>query len=221
MRPLTFGSLFAGVGGFDLGFERAGLVCKWQVEIDSFCQRVLAKHWPDVPKHDDVRTFPHGDPRKWKVDVICGGFPCQDLSYIGKGEGIEGDRSGLWGEYARVIRLLRPRFVVVENVPGILTRGLGRVLGDLAAGGYDAEWQSVPAAAAGADHLRFRFWLVAYAGGERLEGFEQVGATPGPARRGGREPAGVGAVPVLRELLVSDPQRARARMPLPAATTTG
>src|SRR5687767_562507 len=111
---MTFGSLFAGIGGFDLGFERAGMRCEWQVEIDPYCRRVLAKHWPDVRRWDDVRTFPpDGD---WGVDVICGGFPCQDISAAGKQAGIEGERSGLWGEYERIIRVLRPRIVVVENV---------------------------------------------------------------------------------------------------------
>jgi DNA (cytosine-5)-methyltransferase 1 len=123
---MTFGSLFAGIGGFDLGFERAGLFCKWQVEVNEFCQRVLAKHWPDTRRHDDVRTFPPNESRAWKVDVICGGFPCQDISVAGRGAGIaEGTRSGLWSEYARIIRVLRPRFVVVENVPALLIRGEG------------------------------------------------------------------------------------------------
>jgi site-specific DNA-cytosine methylase len=84
---VTFGSLFAGIGGFDLGFERAGMTCKWQVEIDPYCQRVLAKHWPDVRRHDDVRTFPPTDADEWRVDVICGGFPCQDISDAGKRAG--------------------------------------------------------------------------------------------------------------------------------------
>jgi site-specific DNA-cytosine methylase len=101
------------------------------------------------------------------VDVLCGGFPCQDLSYAGKGAGLDGERSGLWGEYARLIRELRPRYVVVENVSALLARGLGRVLGDLAACGYDAEWDCIPASAVGAPHRRDRVWLVAYPGGER------------------------------------------------------
>ena len=160
MPVLTFGSLFAGIGGFDLGFERAGMKCVWQVEIDPFCQRVLAKHWPDVRRHDDVRTFPPaGD---WYADVICGGFPCQDISVAGKRAGIDGERSGLWRDYARVIRLLRPRYVVVENVPALLVRGINRVLKDLAESGYDAEWDCLPASAFGAPHQRDRVFLVAY-----------------------------------------------------------
>jgi DNA (cytosine-5)-methyltransferase 1 len=161
---LTFGSLFAGIGGFDLGFERAGMVCKWQVEIDPFCRRVLAKHWPDVRRHDDVRTFPHGDPEAWKVDVICGGFPCQDISLAGKGAGIaEGTRSGLWADYVRIVRLLRPRYVVVENVSALLIRGMGRVLGDLAESGFDVAWDCLPACSFGAPHRRDRVFLVAHA----------------------------------------------------------
>jgi DNA (cytosine-5)-methyltransferase 1 len=167
---LTFGSLFAGIGGFDLGFERAGMQCKWQVEIDPYCQRVLAKHWPDVRRHDDVRTFPPGDADDWRVDVICGGFPCQDISDAGKQAGIDGDRSGLWREYARIIRVLRPSYVVVENVSALLDRGLGRVLSDLAESGYDAEWDCLPAFAFGAPHLRDRVFVIAYPQCRRLEG---------------------------------------------------
>ncbi len=124
---LTFGSLFAGIGGFDLGFERAGLECKWQVEIDPYCQRVLAKHWPEVRRHDDIRTFPPDGSDEWRVDVICGGFPCQDISDAGKRAGIDGERSGLWAEYARILGAIRPRFAVVENVAALLDNGMGSV----------------------------------------------------------------------------------------------
>jgi DNA (cytosine-5)-methyltransferase 1 len=158
--PLTFGSLFAGIGGFDLGFERAGMECKWQVEIDDYATSRLEKHWAQVRRWRDVRTFPPGP--DWNVDVICGGFPCQDISDAGLRAGIDGDRSGLWGEFARIIRTIRPRFVVVENVAALLNRGMGRVLGDLAAIGFDAEWDVLPAFAFGADHARARVILVAY-----------------------------------------------------------
>jgi DNA (cytosine-5)-methyltransferase 1 len=188
---VTFGSLFAGIGGMDLGLERAGMRCVWQVEIDPFCRRVLAKHWPDVRRHDDIRTFPPGDGADWRCDLIAGGFPCQDISFAGKGAGIEGERSGLWAEYARVIRALRPRFVLVENVAALLDRGMGRVLGDLAACGYDAEWDCLPAAAVGAPHRRERLFLVAYPHGERQK--TVLSADPGDggaleAERG--QPAG-------------------------------
>jgi DNA (cytosine-5)-methyltransferase 1 len=163
---LTVGSLFAGIGGFDLGFERAGMRTLWQVEQSEFCRRVLERHFPDA-RFNDVRDVT-GAPTLSRatlleyVDVLCGGFPCQDLSYAGKGAGIDGERSGLWSEYARIVGELRPRYVVVENVSALLARGLGRVLGDLAALGYDAEWDCIPASAVGAPHRRDRLWLVAY-----------------------------------------------------------
>jgi len=157
---MTFGSLFAGIGGMDLGLERAGMECRWQCEIDPFARKVLAKHWPDVRRHDDVRTFPpkEGD---WHVDLIAGGFPCQDISFAGKGAGLAGERSGLWYEFARVVRDLRPRYVLVENVAALLVRGLDAVLGTLASLGYDAEWVCLPAAAVGAPHIRDRVFIVA------------------------------------------------------------
>lgn len=162
-RLITFGSLFAGIGGFDLGFERAGMVCRWQVEIDPFCQRQLCRLFPDVGRWDDVRTFPpSAPPHEWRVDVICGGFPCQDISVANpSGLGIDGPRSGLWREYHRIIRTLRPRIVVVENVPNLLGRGIRRVLGDLAASGYDAEWDVLPASAFGAHFPGQRVFIVA------------------------------------------------------------
>lgn len=158
---MTFGSLFAGIGGMDLGLERAGMECRWQVEIDGFARKVLAKHWPDVRRHDDVRTFPppQGD---WNVDLIAGGFPCQDISFAGKGAGLAGERSGLWYEFARVIRDLRPRYVLVENVAALLVRGLDAVLGTLASFGYDAEWSLVSAASVGLPQARDRMFVVAY-----------------------------------------------------------
>ncbi len=165
---MTFGELFAGIGGFSLGLERAGMTCKWQVEIEPYARAVLNKHWPDVPKHDDVRTFPpQGD---YGVDLICGGFPCQDISVAGKGAGLAGSRSGLWYEYARIIGELRPRYVVVENVAALLTRGMGTVLGDLSSLGYDAEWHVIPASAVGAPHRRDRVWIVAHAANDGCAG---------------------------------------------------
>ncbi len=157
--PLSFGSLFAGIGGFDLGFERAGMVCKWQVEIDDYANRVLAKHWPNVHRERDVREV--GRHNLESVDVICGGFPCQDISYAGLGAGLDGERSGLFFEAIRVVRELRPRFVVLENVAALLTRGLDRVLGTLAQIGYDPEWHCVPSSALGALHHRDRAFIIA------------------------------------------------------------
>jgi DNA (cytosine-5)-methyltransferase 1 len=151
--------LFSGIGGFSLGLERAGMRTVQFVELDPFCRAVLAQHWPDVPCHDDIRTF---HPPVGFADVICGGFPCQDISIAGFGAGLAGERSGLWTEFARIIGAVRPRFAVVENVSALLHRGLGEVLGDLAEIGYDAEWHCIPAAAVGAPHRRDRIWIVAY-----------------------------------------------------------
>lgn len=155
----TCGSLFSGVGGLDLGLERAGWQIVWQVELEDFCQRVLAAHWPAVTRYRDIRSL---DVRALaRVELLCGGFPCQPVSVAGKRRG-QADERWLWPEFARVIRAVRPRFVLVENVPGLLQRGIGDVLGDLAACGYDAEWDCLPAASAGAPHLRDRVWIVAY-----------------------------------------------------------
>lgn len=159
--------LFSGIGGFSLGLERTGgfetvAFC----EIDPFCRRVLAKHWPEVPVHDDIQSLSAdwlAETGAWP-DVICGGFPCTDISVAGKGAGITGPQSGLWREYARLIGEIRPRFVLVENVAALLNRGLADVLGDLAAIGYDAEWHCIPASYIGAWHKRDRTWLVAYSG---------------------------------------------------------
>ena len=166
---MRFGSLFTGVGGGDVGLEEAGMECAWQVEIDPFCKKVLEARWPHVKRMADVRQAGVADLES--VDLICGGFPCQDISYAGKGAGIEGFRSGLWKEYARIVGELRPRYVLVENVTALLERGLGRVLRDLASLGYDAEWDCIPACALGAPHRRDRIWVLAYprgSGGERL-----------------------------------------------------
>jgi DNA (cytosine-5)-methyltransferase 1 len=173
--------LFSGIGGFSLGLERAGLRTVGFCEIDPYCRRVLAKHWPAVPVHDDVRTF-DGVP----AEVICGGFPCQDISVAGRGAGIAGERSGLWSEYARIIGEVRPRYVIVENVAALLGRGLERVLGDLAALGFDAEWHCIPACAVGAPHRRDRVWIVAYAAIERCkpgDGYDPRWATASFGRR--------------------------------------
>lgn len=165
---LTFGSLFAGIGGFDLGFERAGMECKWQVEIDPYCQRVLAKHWPNVKRYGDIKQLTGYELEP--VDVLCGGFPCQPHSLDGK-RLASADERDLWGDFARIIRVVRPKWVVAENVPGLLSseagRFFGRVLRDLAASGYDAEWDMLPAAAFGAPHIRERVILVAYPGSTR------------------------------------------------------
>jgi DNA (cytosine-5)-methyltransferase 1 len=164
-EPYKLLDLFSGIGGFSLGLERTGgfktvAFC----EIEPFPRKVLAKHWPKVPIYDDVRNLNIGRllADGIAIDAICGGFPCQDISSAGKREGIGGDRSGLWREYARLIGEIRPRVVIVENVAELLNRGLGDVLGGLASLGYDAEWHCIPAASVGAPHIRDRIWIVAY-----------------------------------------------------------
>lgn len=165
--------LFSGIGGFSLGLERTGgfetvAFC----EIEPFPRRVLAKHWPKVPIYEDVRelTGARLAADGIAVDIITGGFPCQDISTAGRQAGIEdGTRSGLWSEIARLVGELRPQFIVVENVANLLSgpseragAWFGRVLGDLAELGYDAEWENIPASALGAPHRRERIWIVAY-----------------------------------------------------------
>ena len=173
MTPLplspSVGSLFAGIGGFDLGVERAGCRIEWQVEIDSWCRKVLAKHWPEVPRYEDVKEV--GAHNLKPVDWIVGGFPCQDLSTAGKQEGLSGDRSSLWWQMRRIIGELRPEVVIVENVPNLVNLGIEHVLGSLAEIGYDAEWDIISAQDIGAPHLRKRIWIVAHALRPRLEGY--------------------------------------------------
>lgn len=166
MAPMTFGSLFAGIGGFDLGLERAGMECKWQVEIDDFCNRVLEKHWPRVKRYRDVREV--GAHNLEPVDLICGGFPCQPFSVAGKQRGKEDDRH-LWPEMFRIVSELRPTWVVGENVPGLVRLGLDEVLSDLEGIGYSTQTFDIPACAVDAPHVRHRIWIVAFAGRERLE----------------------------------------------------
>lgn len=161
---LTVLDLFSGIGGFSLGLERTGrFKTVGFCEILPFCQNVLKKHWPDVPVFNDIRGLKYDG----KVDVIVGGFPCQDISVGGNGGGIEGKRSGLWKEYRRQIEELKPRFAIIENVDKLLSRGLSAILTDLHALGYDAEWHCIPASYVGAPHKRDRVWVIAYRDGIR------------------------------------------------------
>ena len=179
---MTFGSLFAGIGGFDLGLERAGMECRWQVEIDDYASRVLAKHWPNVTRWGDVRTFPPSGPDEWRVDVICAGVPCQPVSHAGKQKGSDDER-WMWGEALRVVADLQPAFFVAENPIGILNHDRGRtfrgLLRALASVGYVCEWHVVAASDVGAPHRRQRVWLVAYA--------DSVSCTAGQSRRADRD----------------------------------
>ena len=164
--------LFAGIGGFTLGLEKVGFETVAFCEIEPYAQKVLNKNWPGVKIYDDVRsiTAERLAADGIGVDVITGGFPCQDISVAGKGAGIEGERSGLWSECARLIRELRPRYAIFENVTNLLNGERGdwfkRVLGDISALGYDAEWHCIPASAVGAHHRRDRVWIVAYPNGD-------------------------------------------------------
>jgi DNA (cytosine-5)-methyltransferase 1 len=165
---ITGGSLFSGIGGFDLAASAAGIDIRFQVEIDKYCRKVLKKHarkyWQNAVQFGDIRNVTVRD--CGYVDVLFGGFPCQDISTLNqKGLGIHGERSGLWREFARLIAEIRPKAVLLENVVAIRRRGLDVVLSDLAALGYDARWGIIPAAVAGAPHRRRRWWLVGYPSG--------------------------------------------------------
>jgi DNA (cytosine-5)-methyltransferase 1 len=164
-KQITIGSLFSGIGGFELGLERAIANSKtiWQCEQNAFAQKVLKKHWPDVPIYDDIKEIKHGSIDV--VDIICGGFPCQDISQAGKGKGIaNGDRSGLWFEMLRIIDIVQPRIAIAENVTAITQKGRGMdlVISSLSKIGYDVEWIDVRASDEGAPHKRERIFFVAY-----------------------------------------------------------
>lgn len=164
--------LFSGIGGMSLGLERAGgfrtaAFC----EINPFARRVLAKHWPAVPCHDDINTLALAP---GVADMVTAGFPCQDLSFAGEGAGLSGARSGLWWKVRRTLRVVRPRLALLENVAALLNRGMGTVLGSLAAIGYDTEWHCIPATAVGADHLRDRAWIVAYTDSGHGDGWDRA-----------------------------------------------
>ena len=244
---MTFGSLFAGIGGFDLGLERAGMTCKWQVEIDDYANRVLAKHWPNATRWGDVRTFPPSGPDEWLVDVICAGVPCQPVSHAGKQKGADDER-WMWGEALRIVADIQPRFFVAENPIGILNHDGGRtfrgLLRALASVGYVCEWDVIAAAHVGAPHQRDRVWLVAHADSvSRLEGQPRraAGELPeeGPRSQGRQDEgqawavtgsggatqvagsAGVDSVPVLRHLPLHHSQRARSRLQLSADRGVG
>jgi len=168
--------LFSGIGGFSLGLERTGgfetvAFC----EIEEFPRRILTKHWPKVPIHDDIRSqeFVEGE-----ADIITAGFPCQDVSFAGKRAGVTGARSGLYREVLRAIRLVRPKFTILENVAALLCDGMGRVLGDVAENGLDAEWDCISAGDCGAPHGRDRIWIT-LADADKLERSERSRAGAG------------------------------------------
>ena len=160
---MKFGSLFTGIGGFDLAFERAGMTCAWQCEIDDKARGVLARRFPNVEIYQDVRTI--GKHNLEPVDVICGGFPCQDVSMAGKRKGLDGERSGLWFEFARIIDELEPKWVVIENVPGLLSSNKGRdfavIIRWLEERGYGVCWRVLDAQNFGVAQRRRRVFIVA------------------------------------------------------------
>lgn len=159
---MTFGSLFAGIGGFDLGLERAGMVCKWQCEINKHANVILNKHWPNVSKYPDVRKI--GGNNLEPVDLICGGFPCQDLSLAGNRAGLAGQRSGLFFEATRIIREIKPTWYIIENVPGLLSSNGGKdfeaVLNELAECGYFSAWRVLDSQYFGVPQRRKRVFIV-------------------------------------------------------------
>lgn len=185
-------SLFAGIGGIELGLERAGMKTVGQVEIDPWCRKVLAKHWPDVPQHEDVVTAPEWwlSEERPNVDLICGGFPCQPFSLAGKQLGIS-DPRWLWPATAAVIRAVRPRYVLLENVSALVrdSWAFGTVMADLHALGFDAEWATLRASDFGAPHNRERVYIVAYSQG--VDGQARDRVEPG---RVGRPPLATGGL---------------------------
>jgi DNA (cytosine-5)-methyltransferase 1 len=181
---LTHASLFAGIGGFDLAARWAGWETRWVSEIDPYASRILAREFPNAPNLGDITKIKNPPP----VDIITGGFPCQDISIAGKGAGIGGTRSGLWKEYKRIVeevsearqRLGQPQpLIVAENSPMLRTRGLDVVLRDLDSLGYDAEWHCIPASAVGAPHQRDRIWIVGYPAVQHKHGVLDGGSSKG------------------------------------------
>lgn len=173
---ITVGSLFSGIGGIDLGLERAGMVTRWFVEIDPHCRNVLARHWPRLPIYGDITAVDWSGVEP--VDVLAGGFPCQPVSFAGFGR-VQKDERWLWPEFVRAIRALRPRYVLIENVAALLERGARDVLTDLAALRFDADWSLVSACSLGATHMRQRLFIVAYADGlNGRTGFRDSAAQP-------------------------------------------
>jgi DNA (cytosine-5)-methyltransferase 1 len=162
-KQLSVLDIFSGIGGFSLGLEKAGMQTIAFCEINPFCQKILKTHWHDIPIFSDISKLTKDDLKTLKqIDVIAGGFPCQDISCAGKQIGITGKRSGLWKEFKRLINELKPKYAIIENVANLRNKGLVTVLQDLNEIGYDAEWHCIPASAVGAPHRRDRVWIVAY-----------------------------------------------------------
>lgn len=167
--------LFSGIRAFSLGLERAGMETVGFCEIDPFCRAVLAKNYPSIECHHDIATL---NPKQGSADVICGGFPCQDISLAGKRAGLSGSRSGLYRQMLRAIRLVRSKYALMENVAALLNFGMGFVLADMATDGLDAEWDCISAGDIGAPHGRDRVWIAI--------------ANPDLLKRSVRRPTGLG-----------------------------
>lgn len=187
-------ALFAGAGGGILGGHLLGWRTVAAVEIEDYPRRVLLQRQADgilprFPIWDDVCTF-DGNPWRGRIDIITGGFPCQDISAAGKGAGLDGERSGLWKEMARIIGEVQPGYVLVENSPMLTSRGLGRVLGDMAEMGYDAEWGVLGADDAGAPHIRKRIWILANANQTGCQKQHVAPEPGGPGQHTGKAVAG-------------------------------
>jgi DNA (cytosine-5)-methyltransferase 1 len=170
---VRIGSLFSGIGGLELGLERAGVgSVTWQVEINDYCRKVLARHWPNVTRHKDIKEV--GKHNLTAVNLICGGFPCQDVSVAGKGAGLSGERSGLWFEFLRVIQQLQPSWVVIENVSGGKRRWLPTVRHNLQDAGYQSTAIQISAFNVGAPHKRERVFVLA-TNSNRVDLWQQPG----------------------------------------------
>lgn len=158
--------MFSGIGAFSLGLERAGMETMAFCEIDPFCRQVLKRHWPGIPCVHDVKELKVQFIKKFygPIDLICGGFPCTDISNAGKRAGIGGPQSGLWKYFKEIVHEAKPKYAIIENVPALRSRGLGRVIKDLWEVGYSCQWHIIPAAGFGAPHLRERIWIIAYPG---------------------------------------------------------
>lgn len=163
---LTHGSLFSGIGGFELGAKWSGIETVWNCELFEFNRNVLKKHFPNTIQYEDIREMRSPE----SVDVISGGFPCQDISISGKGKGIKGEKSGLWNEMRRVIQEVNPNFVIIENSPQLTRKGLEKVLFDLSEIGHDAEWQCISNASFGFSHTRERIYIISYSNKIRSKG---------------------------------------------------
>jgi len=170
---MTFLDLCAGIGGFSLGLEMAGLICKGQVEIDEFCNKILEKHWPDVPRWGDIKKISPNDLPT--TDLVCGGYPCQPFSVAGRMQG-ENDERHLWPEIFAIVKSTRPTWCLFENVTGHIRLGLDKVLADLESQNYACQTLVIPACAVDAPHIRSRVWILAYAdGGEPRQPTKQEG----------------------------------------------